>query len=108
MKTLFKDNLTIEDYARLIEAWEIHRGAEGAEDVFDLEDKKDRALFMNLHGRRRTRLYRKAGRFWFSGMNFEHPAPFPRTEEEAWKLAENLIEERYITERPDIYEEFLK
>lgn len=50
---------------------------------------------------------RRVNRFWFDGFNYASPAPFPTTEEEARRLAENLIEERYVKQRPDLYAEFI-
>ena len=106
-KNLFRNDLSTADCAKLIEAWELHRGADGAENVFDLYDKKDFRLMIRSRGIITALNLRKSNRFWFDGMNYKEPVPFPQNADEARKLAENMIEERYLIERPDIYADFV-
>ena len=119
MKRIFdylKENLTLADYAELIEAWEIHRGADGEENVFDLMDYKDFYLFANLYNNVNYALEcQKKNRFWFAGNNYTknsigtmyHEAiSFPITIEEAKKMAIALINDEYILDRQDIYAKF--
>lgn len=104
---MFRKNLSIAECAKLIETWEVDRMASGAENVFDLKDKNDFRLMRRSRGLIATLKMRRVNRFWFDGFNYASPAPFPTTEEEARRLAENLIEERYVKQRPDLYAEFI-
>lgn len=109
-----KKNLTIEDYANLIETWEIHRGADGEENIFDLQSYEDFHLFANLYTLGYALLCQKKNRFWFGGNNYKHnshtmyktPQPFPTNEHSARTLAISMIEDSYILECPDLYAKF--
>ena len=108
-------NLVIWDYAELIEKWEVHRGAEGAEDVFDLLNYKDFYLFANLYGIEMAEKCQKKNRFWFGGTNYiddrigsihNTAIEFPTDISDARKLVINCIDDEYILERRDIYERY--
>lgn len=105
-------HLAIVDYAELMEKWEVHRGAEGAEDVFDLLDYKDFHLFANLYGVEQAVKCQTKNRFWFGGTNYiensigtthKTAIEFPTDIEDARKLVINSIDEKYILSRRDIY-----
>lgn len=106
-------SLTITDYAELIEKWEVHRGAEGSEDVFDLVNYRDFYLFANLYGIEMAEKCQKKNRFWFGGTNYlddrigsihNTAIEFPTDISDARKLVINSIDEEYILNRRDIYE----
>jgi len=110
-----KKNLTIADYAELMEKWEVHRGAEGAEDVFDLIDYKDFYLFANLYGIEQALACQKKNRFWFGGTNYiddrigsihNTAIEFPTNISVARKLVINSIDEEYVLNRTDIYKKY--
>lgn len=129
MKSVFdylKKNLTIEDYANLVETWEVHRGADGEENIFDLQSYKDFHLFANRYTLGYALLCQKKNRFWFGGNNYadnfnnyimynyasnshtihKTPQPFPTDEHSARTLAISMIDDSYIYERPDLYDKF--
>lgn len=118
MKSIFdylKKNLTLADYAELIEAWEVHRGADGEENVFDLMDYRDFYLFASLYDADYALVCQKKNRFWFAGNNYTRNSigspyteaiTFPITLEEAKKMAIAMIDDEYILDRQDIYEKF--
>ena len=98
------NNLTLADYAQLMEKWEVHRGADGAENVFDLIDYSDFHLFANVYGLEVALSLQKINRFWFGGINYPNPIQFPNTIKDAKSLVINSIDEEYILSRRDIYE----
>lgn len=101
-----KTNMSVAEYAELIETWEVHRCADGAENVYDLEDKDDYRLFIKSHGYWTARKLRKQNRFWFDGFNYAKPVPFPTAQADALELAQNLVDDECIAERPDLYKPF--
>lgn len=106
-------SLTIADYAQLMEKWEVHRGADGAENVFDLINYVDFHLFASLYGIEEALDCQKKNRFWFGGTNYTKDSvgcihksaiEFPNNFKDARKLVINSIDEEYILNRRDIYE----
>ena len=107
------NNLTIADYAELMEKWEVHRCAEGAEDVFDLLNYRDFYLFANLYGIEQALACQKIKRFWFGGTNYLEDSigtihktaiEFPTDISDARKLVINCIDEEHILNGRDFYE----
>ena len=119
MKNIFdylKKELSLADYAELIETWEVHRGADGEENVYDLMDYKEFHWFANLYGSVNYALKcQSQNRFWFAGNNYtrnsigspyHNAVAFPTNEKDARQMAINMIDDEYILEREDIYEKF--
>jgi len=105
---MFRKDLTVVQCAKLMNTWETHRGADGEENVFDLEDKKDFRFMVRKRGYFTACKMRKKNRFWFDGNNFdEKPVEFPNTEETARDCVENSIESRYVHECPELYVPYL-
>ena len=109
------NHLIIADYAELMEKWEVHRGAEGVEDVFDLLNYRDFYLFATLYGIEQAVICQKKNRFWFGGTNYLEDSigtmhktaiEFPTDIVDARKLVINSIDDEYILERRDIYERY--
>jgi len=104
---MFRKNLTLTECAKLIETWEIHRLADGYENVFDMRNKRDFWLMVGKRGLLVAIKMRHKNRYWFDGENYNEPKEFPATAESARQIAESLIEQRYIEERPDLYKAFI-
>lgn len=104
---MFRKDLTIEQCAKLVETYEQDRCADGYENVFDMQNKKDFRTMVRIHGYFTARRLRKQNRFWFDGLNFKAPQAFPATAEEARQLVENLIEPWRVERCPHLYEEFI-
>ena len=109
-----KKNLSLKDYADLVETWEVHRCADGEENVFDLMDYADFHLFATRYSLKYALECQKEVRFWFGGNNYckdsvtpyKTAVPFPKFTDDAYKLAKALIGDEYIMERTDLYEKY--
>lgn len=107
IRNYLRQNLHIEDYAKFVEAWEIHRCADGAENVYDLWDYIDFYHFATMYGENVALNAQKGNRFWFGGMNFTAPLVFPQTIGNCIEFVDKSIDKKYIIERPDIYEKWV-
>lgn len=110
-----KKNLSLKDYADLIETWEVHRGADGEENVYDLMDYADFFYFASFYTLSYALECQKEARFWFGGTNYSKDSigslyktavPFPMFTDGAYKLAKVMIGEEYVMERTDLYEKY--
>lgn len=109
-----KKNLSLKDYADLVETWEVHRCADGEENVFDLMDYADFHLFATRYSLKYALECQKEARFWFGGNNYckdsvtpyKTAVPFPKFTDDAYKLAKAMIGDEYIMERTDLYEKY--
>ena len=99
-----KRNMSVADYAALIETWEEDRCADGAENVYDLNNKRDFRFMVKNRGYWTARKMRKQNRFWFDGCNYKQPVPFPTTQADALELAQNIVD--LIDEHPWLYKPF--
>lgn len=55
--------------------------AEEAYALYDLKNRKDFKLFVDMHGLRYALRHRKQNRYWWDGFNYERTGPKPETEE---------------------------
>ena len=109
-----KKNLSVEDYAKLIELWEVHRGADGEENVYDLMDYTDFHHFATHYGLQYALSCQEVNRFWFGGNNYDvnsctmykEPVQFPADSVKAYILAKSMIGDEYVVERTDLYEKY--
>lgn len=106
MEKRIKKNMSVAEYADLVETWEEHRCSDGAEHVYDLQNKKDFRFMVRKHGFLAARNMRRQNRFWFDGFNYKEPVEFPKKPEIAYMLANAIVDDDLIAEMPELYEPF--
>ena len=88
--------VTFKMLTELIQLWEDWRCADGAEDVYDLEDEKDFKLFIDKYGIEETIKFYKKNRFYLDGMNFN--APITITNEFAINMINDVYDKEHLKE----------
>ena len=86
-----KSNLTINEYAKLFNTYNIERGADGYENVYDLNDFESFGYFVQLYNTPIAMKCKNKNRFWIGGLNFDEPKEFPTTIEALSKKIDLLI-----------------
>ncbi len=102
-----KSNLTINDYAKLFNTYNIERGADGYENVYDLNDFESFGYFVQLYNTHIAMKCKNKNRFWIGGLNFDEPKEFPTTIEGAKKLIDGSIEEDRFIDTIGLYADFI-
>ena len=78
--------------ANLMEDWNVNRGADGEENVFNLTDYVDFHYFATRYGVEKTLKCCQINDNWFGGNNFKEPKEFPKTLMECHKMIDNVID----------------
>lgn len=102
-----KSNLTINDYAKLFNTYNIERGADGYENVYDLNDFESFGYFVQLYNTPIAMKCKNKNRFWIGGLNFDEPKEFPTTIEGAKKLIDCSIEDDRFFDTIGLYADFI-
>ena len=97
-----KPAMSLNGLLNLFEDWNVDRGADGAENGFDLQDYADFHLFANLYGLETALKCQSKALYWIGGLNFTNPVRFPNTHE-AKEMLDKVIDIDTIIKRPDIY-----
>lgn len=87
----------------LFEDWNVDRGADGAENGFNLSDYADFHLFANLYGLETALKCQKETLYWIGGTNYIKPVEFPKFYSKAKEMLDKVIDIDTIIKRPDIY-----
>jgi len=101
-----KPTISLFNLFKLFEDWNVDRGADGAENGFDLQDYADFHLFANLYGLETALKCQAENPYWIGGLNFPKPIKFPQYYSEAKEFIEKSIDIDTILNRPDIYEKY--
>ena len=102
-----KSNLTINDYAKLFNTYNIERGADGYENTYDLNDFESFGYFVQLYNTPIAMKCKNKNRFWIGGLNFDEPREFPTTIDGAKKLIDGSIEEDRFLDNIGLYADFI-
>lgn len=95
--------MSFRQYAYLIDDWNVNRGADGSENVFDLKDYEEFYYFALRYGVSIALECQNKAPYWFGGANFATPKMFPTSYDECKELVDNLISLDEVIENENVF-----